>query len=74
MSDPIPLSPDEIRAALDATYEVVADARMVVGHHIPSAVRVWAEERNLELRETEFAPPNRLFIIGAVVVPDIFIP
>ena len=58
------------RATLEAAFDGVEDARMIVGQFIPVAVREWAEERGLEARETQFAPPGRIFIVGAVPIPE----
>ncbi len=72
--DPVALTPREIRAALDDALALVEDPRELIGRYVPSAARIWAEEKRIAIRETEFAPPNRLYITGAIPVPGVFVP
>jgi hypothetical protein len=72
--EPIPLTPHEIRQACFEAYSKVEDPRELIGRHVPSPARIWAEEHRLVVRETTFAPPGRLYIVGAVPVEGVLIP
>lgn len=47
----------------------VEDAQTLCGQQVPAEARAWAEENGLDVKQTEFAPAGRLFIIGALPVP-----
>jgi hypothetical protein len=54
---------------LDETLDRIEDPQKLVGRAIPIAAIEWAEQHGLEVQRAEFAPPGRLYIIGAVPVP-----
>jgi hypothetical protein len=66
-----PLTPEQVFLRLDETLAEMEDATTVVGQWIPSSVRIWAERNGLTVRETRFAPPDRIYIVGAVPVEGI---
>lgn len=56
------------RQALDQALAQIEDAREIVGQHVPLWAQEWAEKNGLEVRETSFAPPGKLFLVGAFPV------
>lgn len=57
-----------LRDNLDFTLGRVENATEIVGKEIPGWVEDWAERNGLDVRRSSFAPPGKLYIVGAVPV------
>jgi len=74
VKQPQEMTPLQIRSLLDETLATMWEANELIGQHVPSAARIWAETHNIPVRESRFCPPNRLFLVGPIIVPDVFVP
>lgn len=62
---------DLLRERLNDALVWVEDPRQLVGQDVPPAAAEWAETNGLAVVRTKFAPPGRLYIVGAVPVVDL---